>query len=461
MNPVKIGVGKSFKGLAAYLLHDTRDAGDGWRYVEHRQSAERVGWTQSYNLDDADPEKAWRLMAATAKSADALKAAAGIKKGKTPVNTAYHFSINFSPDDKTDERLEREAVAGALKALKLDGHQALAVRHTDTEHAHIHVMVNLIDPETGLSAASKQNGKAAILSNDTRRLSQWAQKFEREHGLKVVEGRQANANKRQQGEKVDAKRKPRNVYDREKRETKDRRADFIKVQMNDAAAKIAERGRDLKSQHHDEMTAHREAYRQRQGAIRDEEDEAIRAAIDKVKADRKKSWSAMFMRQRSERADFERGEKTMIGRIWHAAAVVKERAQHEDLLGGFVAAFSKENRLAIIERRHLREKNALYKDVRKDIQQAIRVARLDLANDKYTARREYLDERASLKARQAQQLDQVRDLWREANKTRQAELDPQARRNERSRQRDQGRGMTWEQWELWRGEDRGRGMKPD
>ncbi len=61
MNPVEITQGKSFKGLSAYLLQD-----------ENRESAERVGWTQTINLVDADAEQAWRLMLATANSTNAL-----------------------------------------------------------------------------------------------------------------------------------------------------------------------------------------------------------------------------------------------------------------------------------------------------------------------------------------------------------------------------------------------------
>jgi len=156
MNPVEITTGKSFKGLAAYLLHDAGRAA----------TAERVGWAQSFNLDDANPELAWRLMASTAMSADQLKEAAGIKKGKAAKNTAYHFSLNFNPKDEPSEEMQRVAVASALKAFGLEKYQALAVAHRDTKHAHVHVMVNLIDPETGLSAASKQpNGQAAVLSN--------------------------------------------------------------------------------------------------------------------------------------------------------------------------------------------------------------------------------------------------------------------------------------------------------
>lgn len=178
MNPVEIGTGKSFKGLAAYLLHD----------VGRADTAERVAWAESVNLDGADPEKAWRLMAATAMSAGDLKAAAGIKKGKKAVNTAFHFSLNFNPEDAPSAELQRLAAHSSLKALGLDGYQALAVAHRDTDHAHVHVMVNLIDPETGMSAASKQSdGRPAKLSNSQRKLSAWAGQFEREHGLIVTD----------------------------------------------------------------------------------------------------------------------------------------------------------------------------------------------------------------------------------------------------------------------------------
>ncbi len=166
MNPVEIGTGRSFKGLSAYLLHDVREEGE-----DLSATSERVGWAQSFNLAGAAPERAWRLMAMTAMSADDLKAAAGIKKGKAAKNTVYHFSLNFSPEDRPSEELQRLAVASALKALQLDQYQALAVSHTDKDHQHVHVMVNLIHPETGLSAASKQpDGKPSPLSNSQRKL---------------------------------------------------------------------------------------------------------------------------------------------------------------------------------------------------------------------------------------------------------------------------------------------------
>ena len=233
MNPVEIGQGKSFKGLAQYLLHDEKREGE-----QTRSTSERVGFVASFNLDDAPPDRAWRLMAATAKSAKALKEAAGIKAGKTPIKTVYHYSINFSPDDEVSAELIEKAVRESLEVLDMAHHQALAVEHLDKEHRHVHVMVNLIDPENGMSAATpvlQENGKkASKLSYAHKKFSKWAARFERENGLEITEGRQRNANDREQGNKVDARRKRRNVYDRDKREaTQDRRRDFVKRQQND------------------------------------------------------------------------------------------------------------------------------------------------------------------------------------------------------------------------------------
>ena len=99
MNPVEIGTGTSFKGLSAYLLHDVRH-----EQIEGEQTAERVGWMETHNLDDTDPAQAWRMMLATANSAPDLKEAAGIKKGKPVKNTVWHYAITFPPDEQTDPR---------------------------------------------------------------------------------------------------------------------------------------------------------------------------------------------------------------------------------------------------------------------------------------------------------------------------------------------------------------------
>lgn len=437
MNPVKIGIGKSFKGLAAYLLHDH----------DRAASADRVAWATSFNLDGASPDLAWRLMAATALSADELKEAAGIKKGKPAVNTAYHFSLNFPPQDTPSDELQRAAVEGALKALGLDKHQALAVSHRDTAHRHVHVMVNLIDPETGISAASKQDGRPALISNDTRKLSQWAQAFEREQGLAVTEGRLANANKRAQGEPVDARRKPRNVYEQEKQETPDRRRDFLKRRYDDQAHSLSAQGRDMHVRQGIEWAALKASWRDEKAAMTQEMNKAIPFSIAAIKEDAKPQWAAMFKRHREESYEFDRGERSALGRIWHGAAVFRDRALDGDALGGFLAAFSAEARRAIVQRKHDREHEKLGAQIRTRISERIEQIKRDDNAALELARTRFLRECQELKERQDIERQAARLQWQRHNAERRAAL-VEGQRLPMAAARERGQGM-------------GRGVEPN
>ncbi len=434
MNPVEIGTGKSFKGLAAYLLHDQGKA----------QTAERVAWVESHNLDDADGETAWRLMAGTAMSADKLKAAAGIKKGKPAKNVVYHLVLSFNPADQPSEAVQRAAVTSALEALGLDKHQALAVGHRDTDQTHVHVMVNLINPENGLSAASKQDGKPALLSNTQRKLSTWAAAFEREHKLAVTEGRLENATKRAQGETVDAKRKPRNVYDRQKAETPDRRRDYIKRQFDDSAAKLSEDGRAVSVKHATEWAAMKSGYQAQRDAIRDHTDKRIPEIIREVKERNRPIWSELYSRQRDEAREFERGEASIIGRIWHGAAVFRERAKDADALGGFLAAFSADERRGIITRKHQHEQTRMRDIHREEVSVAIDGAKAERAERYRQARTAYLAQCADLRNRQGHELANIKAAWRAHNETRRVALVPGARqaapRQEAAQEQKRGRG---------------------
>ncbi|MEP7355317.1 MAG: relaxase/mobilization nuclease domain-containing protein [Acidobacteriota bacterium] len=60
-------------------------------------------------------------------------------------------------------------------------------------HSHLHLIVNVVDPETG---------KANQASFSKKRLSKWAQEYEREHGKIYCNKRIENNEKREQGEKV-------------------------------------------------------------------------------------------------------------------------------------------------------------------------------------------------------------------------------------------------------------------
>ena len=85
------------------------------------------------------------------------------------------------------------AVGGALKSLRLDDrHYAVCAAHTDTACPHVHVAVSRVDPETGRAVN--------LDAGATKRLSRWAEQYEREHGGIVVptrvERRKAQAARR-------------------------------------------------------------------------------------------------------------------------------------------------------------------------------------------------------------------------------------------------------------------------
>lgn len=444
MTPVEIGRGKSFKGLAAYLLHDPRQEGE-----QARTSTERVGWVQSYNLDGAGGDSAWRLMAATALSANALKQAAGIKIGPTPSSTAFHFSINFNPADRPSEEIERRAVEGALKAIGLDEYQALAVRHTDHERSHVHVMVNLIHPESGMSAASKQQGGApSPLSNSQRKLSSWAAKFEREHRLEITEGRLANANKRAQGEQVDARRKPRPVYDRDKKEGQDERLQWLKDRQQANAAALTAEGRQMTDRHRLEWESLKAAYDAEKRAMRQEKDRTVPRAIERIKEDAKPLWQALFMRHRSELEDFRRDEKSPFGRLWHAAAVVRDRAEAGDFIGGIVAALSPDERRAVVLKQHDRERAKIGQQIRTRISAEVDQIRIDHAGALVQARHRFMSECADLRGRQDGARAALREQWSQHNAERRAAFQ-KARGQAEGVQRDHGQYQG-----------RGRGLEP-
>jgi Ti-type conjugative transfer relaxase TraA len=119
------------------------------------QEKARVGWSMAMNVGDMAPEKAWAAMRNTAESADLLKEANGSRiGGRKCSKPVYHYSITWPSEDAPSDRLQKLAVKESLKELGLDDHEAMAVQHLDGDHPHVHVMVNLIHPETGMSAST-------------------------------------------------------------------------------------------------------------------------------------------------------------------------------------------------------------------------------------------------------------------------------------------------------------------
>ena len=187
--------GAGIKGAALYVLHDERSLEDraiGRELTPDQQTAGRVGFTATRNLSTDNPELAWRLMCATAKSQEELKRASGQKMtGRKAEKFCGHLSLSWEHQTQPDRAEMLRAADGALKALGWEKLQALIVQHKDHEHAHIHIVVNLVDPETG---------RIAPTSNDRHKVQEWADKYDEARGLNVAPNRRAKVKARERQE---------------------------------------------------------------------------------------------------------------------------------------------------------------------------------------------------------------------------------------------------------------------
>jgi hypothetical protein len=155
MVPTIAASGTSFKGAAAYYLHDKEEL-----------TTERVAWTHTENLLTDDPEKAWKVMAWTARQQAMIKQQAGTTAtGRKLQKPVFAFSVSWHPEQKPDQGHMLATAQAAAAVLGLSGHQAIYVCHNDEPQPHVHVLVNRVHPETG---------KAATLSRSKAKLSQWA-----------------------------------------------------------------------------------------------------------------------------------------------------------------------------------------------------------------------------------------------------------------------------------------------
>jgi hypothetical protein len=180
MIPV-LSKGAGIKGTALYVLHDVRTESEraiGAELTPEQQTQHRVGWTTTRNLSTDDPELAWKLMCATAKAQDALKQNAGVRPGGRPSKyQCGHIALSWEHQTKPDPAEMNRAAEGALKALGWEQLQALIVEHKDHDHSHVHIVVCLVDPETGRNAPHHKN--------DYGRLQRWAHEYDKARGLEV------------------------------------------------------------------------------------------------------------------------------------------------------------------------------------------------------------------------------------------------------------------------------------
>ena len=178
--------GYSFKGVTAYLLHDKREHSGN---APEAGTAERVGFTRLYNFRDEarTPEEAAKVMAFTAREADRIKRDAGVAAtgGKATAPPVLHGSLSWAKSEAPTQAEKEAAVHEALQTVGLGvdkGFQIYLVEHTDTEHSHVHFVVNLVHPLTG---------KQANPHRDQPKLQSWARAYERRRGAIFCRAREA------------------------------------------------------------------------------------------------------------------------------------------------------------------------------------------------------------------------------------------------------------------------------
>ncbi len=170
MTPHKT-LGRGISGTVRYVMGEgKRDPVTG-KIPEHAPGLEsRVAWFSGtgfgFPIDSRERlDIARRVMEWAAQNQTS--------KTKKCIDDCLHLSLSWHPDEKPT-RAEMEAAAhSALAKLGMANARAIIVAHNDTDHAHLHLVISRINPETGKAFAS---------SFDTEILSDWALQWELDHG---------------------------------------------------------------------------------------------------------------------------------------------------------------------------------------------------------------------------------------------------------------------------------------
>lgn len=418
MIPKIVAKGKSFKGAAAYLLHDK----------DHADTNERVEWTETRNLMTDDPDKAWRIMAATAMDQDRLKEEAGVKAtGRKSDQSALHMVLSWHPDESADlDRDEmRRAAYGALKAIGADDRQAMIIAHNDEEHTHLHVLLNRVSPEDGRMLTS---------SKDRLKLSKWAEEYERDRGNILCHNRVANNERRDLGEMVvDKNAKPHNLakaddLTRSAANDNSQSLEALKSAQKARDRALMRKGAELAETHKNAWGVLTDGHKQRLEAIKAETQKAIskaRTDIGQTYHPRRVELSAKI---EADRQKFEEREDRIFGRLSNAMENFKYRNAEDgesrrSVLGdAFQFLSSAGARREALDTRHDQLKADMNRRQMLDLKSAHRTVQ-DVASEKRDqALKEYEALRGKLLEQQKAEQEQLKKEWQERRSDREAAI---------------------------------------
>ena len=173
-----VSEGRGIAGLMAYLMHD-KVVAPGDRYPT---TAERVAWAEPVGgSPTADVDLCVRIMQGVSADAAILKQLSGASTRGRKLRKPYaHFMTSWPPGETPSREEMLEVGSAQLQALGCADRLAIALAHSDTDHAHFHLVVCKVHPETGMAASLNHSGL---------QLSRFAEQWEREHGGIVIENR--------------------------------------------------------------------------------------------------------------------------------------------------------------------------------------------------------------------------------------------------------------------------------
>lgn len=406
------GRGTSFKGALNYVLHD-QDAA----------TTHRVGLVELCNLATDDPNRSWREMMALCDAADDLKQRAGIPAtGQKLGKPVYAFTLNWHEQDQPTSRHMRDTALSALRDLGLDHHQAVIVEHTDRPHRHVHVIVNLVDPATGM---------AAKLSHDHHRLDRWADNYEVTMGVIRSPARRAKFHALDNGLKPP--KRPAQATSREEWQARKARGAKAKEQANAIKAAHAAYVAQLKATQNNahvvrqaEATKLWNTYRADRKAIRDR----YRPFIDAIWKSKRRApphpyteqalrdiqesaaWKDLGRRQWKARRAFTARERSALGVIANAVRLHFSRGEASgwDFVKlmvsrkGRVAEF---NRMQERQKQALRQKQVQTRKVRANTLKAAQRVELEKLAVQFQERR------TEMRDRHAAQIVEQKAKWRQ------------------------------------------------
>jgi hypothetical protein len=296
--------GSSFKGAATYLLHDKDKA----------ETDERVAWVELRNVATDDPNIAWKIMIATAKDQDRLKAQAGIRNtGRKSDKSVLHLTLSWHPEQTPSKEDMIKAADGALSALSAEELQAMIVCHSDEEHPHIHLLINRVSP---------QDGRMLSSSNEKLNLSRWAQAYEEETEI-YCENRIANNAMRDAGHYVRGdKNVPRHIFEQMRGAAVNDNSEVAGQQRKKDHA-LALRERNMHALHADQWRKLDQDHERETALTKRKLWSEIEAAKQAVADEYREKWKTLIQRQDKTHHVYNALEKNFFGRLANSVKVAR------------------------------------------------------------------------------------------------------------------------------------------